>query len=261
MKKSLYATCLLFVLVAPSLKLRAQVMPVPPAFKVGVGFDYSRGSYGFTRDTEVWSTPAIIQYESRDWLIRATIPYVTISGPASVVGDTGPAIAGPARPSSKSQSGLGDVVLGATLHTNPSSTDVKFDLTGRVKLPTADDSKGLGTGKADFYTQADIYVPIDRLTPFGSIGYRFLGDSATYRVKDGLYASAGLIVRAVAGTAFGASYDWRSRLVDGGDDSTDVSVFVTHNLNDRWNVVLYALKGFDSGSPDYGLGGQILYKF
>ncbi len=54
---------------------------------------------------------------------------------------------------------------------------------------------------------------------------------------------------------------WGSRLVNGGDYSTDATVFLTHNTSDRWNVVLYALKGFDSGSPDYGFDGQITYKF
>lgn len=261
MKKFLCVGFLACSLLAVSGKLQAQTAPLPPAFKLGAGFDYSRGSYGFATDTEVWSTPAIISYESHSWLFRATIPYITVKGPASVIGDTGPAIAAPARPTSQSESGLGDAVVAATLHTNPSSDDLKFDLTGRIKIPTADDKKGLGTGETDYYAQADLYDTIGKMTPFGTVGYRFLGSSSTYRLRDGLYASAGLLLRAGTGTSIGASYDWRSRLVSGGDDSTDATVFLTHNMTDRWNVVLYALKGFDSGSPDYGFGGQITYKF
>ena len=98
-------------------------------------------------------------------------------------------------------------------------------------------------------------------TPFGTVGYRFLGNTSTIRTRDGLYATAGLILRAAPGTSVGAGYDWREKLVSGGDDSTDAMIFLSHNATDRVNIVAYALKGFDSGSPDYGFGGQITYKF
>jgi hypothetical protein len=245
-----------------SRQLHAQVVSPPPdTFKLGTGFDYSRGSYGFTSDTEVWSVPAILVGENQNWQFRATIPYLTVKGPANVIGDTGAAIAGPARPTAKSESGLGDIVAGLTFHTNPTSQSLKVDLTGRVKFPTADDAKGLGTGKTDYYGQVDLYQTFDAITPFGTVGYRFLGDTPTIRTRDGLYATAGLIFRAAPGTSVGAGYDWREKLVSGGDDSTDAMIFVTHNATDRVNIVLYALKGFDSGSPDYGFGGQITYKF
>jgi len=53
-------------------------------------------------------------------------------------------------------------------------------------------------------------------------GYRFLGSNATYQLKDGAYATAGVTYIATMKASFGAAYDWRQRLVNGSDDSSDV---------------------------------------
>ncbi len=240
--------------------LHAQV--TPPVTKMGTGFDYSSGSYGFATDTEVWSVPFFVSHDTHDWSFRASVPYITIKGPASVAGDVGPAVGLPGRPTSQSESGLGDTVLGLSWHTNPDAVDAwKVDLTGRVKLPTADEGKGLGSGETDYYAQVDFYRTYGKLTPFGSVGYRFMGTSPRYPLKDGFYASAGVISRVGAATSIGAAYDWRSKIIDGGPNGSNITALLIHDVSESWNVVLYALKGFGDGSPDFGFGGQIGYKF
>lgn len=239
--------------------LPAQMVPVT---KLSGGFDYSRGSYGFSTDTEVWSIPFAVSHETHDWSVRVSVPYITIKGPASVVGDAGAAVGASARPTSRSESGLGDTVLGLSWHTNPDAVDEwKVDLTGRVKLPTADEDKGLGSGRTDYYAQLDFYRTYGKITPFGSVGYRFMGRSPAYPLKDGPYASAGVLRRVSTDTILGLSYDWRSRIVDGSPAGSNVTALLLRNLSKRWNIVLYALKGFGDGSPDFGFGGQLGYKF
>ena len=49
---------------------------------------------------------------------------------------------------------------------NPATT-LGMDLTGKLKLPTADESKGLGTGRPDFAFLVDLYRTFDRVTGFG----------------------------------------------------------------------------------------------
>jgi hypothetical protein len=53
------------------------------------------------------------------------------------------------------ESGLGDIVLGATYNVLDNN-DWIVDATARVKLPTASESKGLGSGKADYAVQMNI---------------------------------------------------------------------------------------------------------
>src|SRR5262245_49586919 len=77
------------------------------SLKVGIGADYSSGDYGFTDDTEVFSTSLNLTHESKQWLLRAVFPYVTVRGPATVVAGSGPVFAAPARPTRSSKAGMG----------------------------------------------------------------------------------------------------------------------------------------------------------
>lgn len=233
----------------------------PSSVKVGVGFDYSKGDYGFSGDTEVYSSSLHLTYESPQWLLRAVVPYVSVKGPAVIVAGSGPVFAAPARPSRSYQRGLGDVTTTATFHAMPSTDGLNVDLTGRVKFPTSDEAKGLGTGETDFYAQTDLYRRYGNVTPFGSAGYRFLGSSSLYQLEDGFYASAGSVFRVADPTSLGVSLDWRSRIVPNGDHALETTFFVTHNATERWNLMGYVLKGFTDASPDVGLGGMATYRF
>ncbi|WP_138223302.1 transporter [Nibricoccus aquaticus] len=267
----------------------AEVVGPVNSMQVGTGFDYSRGSYGFAEDTEVFSVPLLLTYNVEKWVLRASVPYLKIKGPADAVGTTGasggggsgsssglsgvvPGLPGstsggttsastPARPVSNSESGIGDVMLGATRMLGPVIGPVQVDLTARVKLPTADEAKGLGTGETDYYAQADFYYAGQTFIPFATLGYRFMTDSDLYALENGAYASLGSAYRLTDTTRAGVSLDWRQKIVDGGDDATEVSVFVAHDFSPRWNLILYALTGFTDASPDFGTGGSVSYRF
>lgn len=254
---SLRLTFLLAALALANLSARAQVVTATePVTKLGLGFDYSRGDYGFASDTEVYSFPAHFSYEQDRWLFRAIVPYIEIKGPASVVGGSGTL-----RPTSRSESGLGDIVLSGTYHARPVPGGLNVDLTGRVKLATADEDKGLGTGETDYYAQVDLYQAFDTFIPFATFGYRFLGRSAIYPLKDGLYASAGTSLRVSSTTIVGAAYNWRRRIIDGAQDGSDATFFFAVNPDPTWNLTGYVLTGFNDASPDLGLGALISYRY
>lgn len=224
---------------------------------VTTGVDYSRGDYGLSEDTTVLSVPLDVAYENGPWLLRVVAPWLTIDGPATIVGSAG----GNTRPVTNSNSGLGDVVVGATYRAGPVAGDVEMDVTARAKLPTADDDRGLGTGEADYYAQIDLHRTVGAFTPFVSVGWRALGDNARYQLRDGVYAGGGTHYRASERTVLTASLDWSERIVAGGDPATSVLAAVTHDLNADWRVMGYALKGFTDASPDVGGGLQLTYRF
>ncbi len=231
-------------------------------FKLGTGFDYSRGDYGFTTNTEVFSVPLYFTAETDDWLVRLTLPYLSVKGPASVVGDVGGGAAATARPTNKYESGLGDVMLSLTYHAVRTTDGFTLDLTGRVKFPTADEDRGLGTGKTDYYVQTDLYKTFGSVTPFATIGYRFLGSDAKYPLKDGVYASLGTSYHVTTTTAVGAAFDWRERLVRGVDDATDDHGVLFPTIRMSGGTLLgYVLGGLNNASPDVGVGGMITYRF
>lgn len=231
-----------------------------PVIKLGTGFDYSRGKYGFTQATEVTSVPVNLSYDLGRWAFKANLPYMTIKGPASVVAGPTP-VAGPGRPTTQSQSGMGDPTISTTFHARPVPGEWNIDLTGRMKIAAADDEKGLGTGENDYYLQFDSYRTYGTFTPFISAGYRFLGSNPTYQLKDGPYASIGGSFRVGTGTIVGAAFDWRSKIIDSAPDGTDMIGFFATDLAPRWNLLGYVLIGFNEASPDFGVGSAITYKF
>lgn len=269
MNKHLALCALLLVAVGSSPAIaqtaKPDVTPVvktsPAVVKLGTGFDYSTGKYGFTQATDVWSVPLNASYEQGRWVFKTTIPYISIKGPASVVVGTGGAEGAPPRPTSNTESGLGDVTFSGTFHARPVPGELNVDLTARVKLGTASESKGLGTGETDYYTQIDLYQSFGNLTPFATFGYRFLGRNASFALKDGPYATIGAAVRVSETVVVGAGYDWRSRIITGAQNGTDALGFVAVTPTPHWSLLGYLIAGFNAASPDLGLGGQATYKF
>lgn len=169
------------------------------------------------------------------WRLRASIPWITIEGPAANTGGGVP------RPSTNAESGLGDIYASATY---------RFG-----------ETLGLGTGETDYYGQFDFYRTIGPTTPFASVGYRFLGSSPVYRLEDGLLASAGSHFRVSAATVWTVAVNWSEPYVADGRDSTDAMLSLTHDLSNRWQINAYVLKGFTSASPDHGAGLQLTCRF
>ncbi|HWA27588.1 MAG TPA: hypothetical protein VG734_18170 [Lacunisphaera sp.] len=252
--KTLRFPLIIGVLAAAGIALFAQ-MP-EPVITAATGLDYSRGSYGFPTDTEVTAIPLDLGYEAGPWTWRANLSHLTIKGPAAIVGD-----GGVPRPTTGTESGIGDIYLSGTYRAGPVVGGVNLDSTVRVKLPTANEARGLGTGETDYYAQLDAYRTYGRVTPFASGGYRFLGANATYALRDGAYASAGAHFRASPATVLTASYGWGERLLATGSHTEDATVMVTHDVSQRWRVMGYAMTGFTDASPDFGAGARLTCRF
>ncbi len=243
----------------------AQTAPAAPppisTFKIESGVAYSRGDYGLSSDTTVWVVPVSAVYNFDQWSFRATVPWVRLKGPATVFGDIGTGgIGGPPRPSSATASGVGDSLLSATFKANPGVKTLNVDLTGRLKLPTGDDARGLGTGKTDYYAQVDLYRTFGVITPFGTVGYRWLG-SGRYRLQDGAYVSGGLLYTLMPGTSVGTAVEWRDRLAAGLDTATEASVLLFRRVNEHWSANFSVMKGFTHASADYGATGGFSFTF
>lgn len=223
---------------------------------IGTGFDYSRGGYGFAIDTEVFSVPLNIGYERGSWRLNANLSYLTIKGPATVVGGSGTL-----RPTASSESGFGDIYLGATYHFGPVAGQLNLDATARVKLATAAEDRGLGTGANDYYGELTAFETFGNVTPFATVGYRTLGDTALYQLSNGAYVTGGAHFRVSPRSVISTLINWRQPIVQGGDRSVDATVMFTHDVNANWRLVAYVLKGFTDGSPDLGTGLQLNYHF
>ena len=225
---------------------------------VSGGFDYTTGDYGTGDDTEILTLPFSARYEVDRWTYKLTVPFVRISGPSDVVSGVGP-VGRPGGRGNDTASGMGDPVFAATYATLIDPERPMLDLTGKLKLGIADED--IGTGEHDVMFQADVYQSFGAWTPFGTLGYRFLGDPSGVNLKNGFYLAAGTSYRLDEVTSVGGVFDWRQRTVSGSDNAFELTGFVTRQVNDQWKVQAYLLKGFTDGSPDYGLGANASYAF
>ncbi|HEX6266390.1 MAG TPA: hypothetical protein VFZ81_05785 [Burkholderiales bacterium] len=224
-----------------------------------VGLDYTTGDYGQSDDTDMLAIAFAAKYETGRWTFRGSVPYLSVTGPANVVAsDTGGLQITPGAAPKRTDTGPGDLVLGASyLALYGADAPFLLDVGGKVKLATADEGKGLGTGENDYSVQAEAFKPYGAFTPFATLGYRWYGDPPGINLRNVLYGSLGSTYRMPEGITVGAAYDFRDRLVAGGGRLSEVSVFATRGLAQQWRLQVYAVAGLSDGSPDFG-GGVVL---
>ncbi len=219
-----------------------------------VGFDYSTGKYGASTTTEIWFVPVIGKYETGPLTLKATIPWVKISDAGNVGPDGEPIVAS----CGSTESGLGDITASAGYALlDGSRGGVLLDVVGKVKFPTADEDRCLGTGKTDYALQVDLAKGFGSVTGFGTLGWRRFGDPSGRNFRDPWYATLGGAFKLAPPTSLGLAYDWREKVSARGDGIREATLFLNQRFGEHWGTQFYLIKGFSDASPDWG-GGLLL---
>lgn len=231
-----------------------------PGFSFTTGLDYSTGKYGGTETTDIFYFPFTGKYEADEYTLRLTVPYLQVTGPGNVIRDVGQI--GPPSTTSTRQSGLGDIVVAGTYNVYEGrANSALVDVTAKIKFGTADEAKGLGTGKNDYALQADLYKTLGKNTVFGTLGYRVMGSPAGVTLNNVFYASLGAGHQYSQETSAGLILDLREQASATGYAQQELTAYVSHKLGKTWKAQAYALKGFSNGSPDWGAGAMFTAAF
>ncbi len=230
-------------------------------FSLSPAFEYTRGGFGAAVDTEIWYYAVTGKYESGPLILRLTLPHIKITGPGNVIGGAGERIqlGAAAATTRRSASGMGDVVASASynVYQNRAAGEL-IDLTAKIKFGTADEDKGLGTGKNDYSIQADFTKSFGQFSTFGTLGWKKLGDPTIAGVpvdfRNPWYAVLGGAYKFTRATTGGIDYYYRQRVIGGGSRVSELRPFVSHSLTKTTRLQGYALTGFTDGSPDWGVG-------
>jgi len=222
---------------------------------VSTGVEYSSGAYGGTEDLEELYVPLTMRMDNQRFGLRLTVPYLRVDFPLEIDPAEQPA---PGSASTITQSGLGDIIGSATLYNVYMNRDanVVVDLTGKIKIGTADEQKALGTGENDYTLQVEAYRFFDRFTLQGLAGYRLRGEPPGVDLNNVFLASVGGAFRASRSAQLGLYYDYRQAALSGLDDIQEVSGYASFRLSENWRMQFYAFTGFGNNSPE--LGGGIL---
>jgi hypothetical protein len=243
-------------IIAIYLPMPAQAVDLPSnSVLISTGIDFSSGKYGAEETTDMLYIPLTFKYATDQWSSGITIPYISLESSGDVViGPDGRPVPIPGG-GSTSESGLGDITASFTWFAYPGTEKLPIvDVTGRVKLPTADEDKGLGTGEFDWALETDLIKGLDRHSLFFTVGYKIFGDTDTVKINNVFYGSIGDSYRYNKTTSFGAFYDIREATTEFTEGMSELTGFISHRMNPKWKVMGYLVKGFSDGSPDIGAG-------
>lgn len=235
-------------------------------FSLGVGVDYTSGKYGTDTTTDITSVPVTAKYASGNWTYKASLPWVSVSGNPNVLpglgevpnanphgrgrGNGGGGTVTPVE--SGSASGVGDLRLAAT-YSFDTGSPLGVDLTGNLKIATADADKGLGTGANDYGLAVDVYRAIGATTLFGGVGYTKLGTTQYIDVNGVANANLGASWKVARGSV-GAMYDYRQAASRISDPRSELTGFYSFPTGNAGKMQVYATAGLSDGSPDWGGG-------
>jgi hypothetical protein len=202
---------------------------------LGAGAHYSQGDYGTGITTRITAITFTGRYDTGRWTFRGTVPYLSISGSEAVVPGFGRLEGAPAGESSAS--GLGDVTLSATYEAYyDAKTQFGIDLTGKIKLATADPDERLGTGEHDLGVAAEIYKSFGRLTVFAGIGYTQFGTTPRLTVDGATNYMLGASYRLDERDSVGVSFDERERLASGAPPQDEMTLFFSRRIEGGWRA-------------------------
>lgn len=219
----------------------------------GYGNDHDPGKPAGDSDTHMRYTPLTLKYRQGPWTARLQSSLIRISGPGNVGDGMVKADA------QETASGMGDTIAGLDHGWVRGHWLIEPGV--RLKLPTADKDKGLGTGSRDTSAQLGITGLFRQWRPFLITGYKWRGSSPLIALEDGAYANLGLDHPLGETVSMGLGYDWREASVRDNSPVRELFGYGSWQLDAHWKFMTYAAKGFSDSSADQTLGLQVSYRW
>jgi len=232
------------------------------SFTISSGVDYSTGDYGQSIDTKIVYIPFTARYDIGRWSLKATLPWLQIDGPGGVSGDSRVVTSNNVLTRRTTESGQGDLAAGATYSAIVLNEQKLYvDLTAKVKLPTASESRGLGTGKTDYAVVVDAYKGMGAITALATLGYRVLGDPSGINLNNVWFGTIGAVYKVNGKNSVGVTADFREATTAIGSSLREYTLFYSHKFDDTYKLQSYLVHGDTQSSVDWGGGLMLAVQF
>jgi hypothetical protein len=226
-------------------------------YSLTVGLEYESGDYGTSATTDLWRVPVGIDYVKGPFSAGVNTAYLSAksTGAITISNMTHMTSVSTSSSSVRSASGIGDINLYASYQLPAdTSSDFIYHVTGRLKLGTADEKKGLGTGENDYAVEGGLLTAYDKFYVFANLGYQVTGDSATVNYDNVWYANAGATYPMTKARSVGAMLEVSQAATPGFDSPAQLTLFLNQKLDTQRQLYFYLLLGLSNGSPDSGVG-------
>ncbi len=208
---------------------------------------YKTGDFGTPTRSELYYVSPTLGYVAPRYDLSIAAPYLFLANKTDI--------------ETTSESGIGDVILRGGRVFVPEG-DGGFSLDGAlaVKLPTADEKKGLGTGETDYGAFLSVHQRFDKTRLSLLSGYIKVGDSPSVNYND-IYLYGFGIARVFGNTEVYAAYEGRRAMVPGFKNPQEINVGFFHVLNQDYAIKGGAFSGLNNGSPDFGMNFGVVRWF
>jgi len=219
---------------------------------------YFSGEYGTEIETHILTVSSILAVTRGQHEFRLTVPYVSVTS-ATPVAFLGDQVIGRGPGGHATESGPGDVML----------QDEYFFVEGgrsrpwvsalvSVKIPTADKSRGLGSGEPDGGAGLGLIQPLGKWWELlGQTQYVVRGNPPGGDLRDTLWLSIGVQRRLSSSTSTNLTYERRQSVLPGRPDLEDLSLGCDHSFARKLSLRAAAYLGLSETSEDYGFSAGI----
>ncbi|MGE0642824.1 MAG: transporter [Nitrospira sp.] len=263
-------------------------------WQIGVTPSYSNGNFGTNTTNEFIYVPFSIRRYFRDGDVSLTIPFVSVTsnGTATLVGgqpiqtlpgrclkkggteidtdkpeclallSTGQGVAGQAA-QKVTNSGLGDIVLRGRYYLVEERDYVPLiAITGRLKLPTASEGKGLGTGALDHGYGIEMSKLIgEKWLAFLDGGYNFIGNPEGVELQNQYWYDVGAGYYFTKNLLASVYFEEYRALVPGLVNIRDFFFGMNYKASAAWRFNGGVAVGVSNGAPDYVVSIGTNYRF
>jgi len=227
--------------------------------RLTLGSYFSSGDYGGSTTTELQSLSFSVKHRRGPWNFKASLPYLWITSDGSVLPDGEPTGTSGSR---SSRSGIGDLTLTV-------SNRIYYDkaarqgmrLRGKVKLPTADEDKALGSGEVDYTVELAPFKQIDDTTLYGALGFKIYGDTESTDYRDVWLARAGFMHKFNPRHLAALSTSYRQKTTATRDDKHTLMLFHSYRPDRAWRVQSFAIVGLSNAAADLAGGISLAHEF
>jgi len=241
-----------------------------PRVALSTSVNYSVGDYGTGKDTTLVYVPFTLGVRPIDRLwLSVTIPYIYQSTQNVVLTGGGVAVRGKgsgklARPAgSTAESGLGDVLAKAAF-VLVEEKDFLPEIApyAKIKFPTADRDRGLGTGEYDETIGVDLSKHlVGGLFGYLGLAYTFIGDPPGTDLRDSFGWSVGAAWAVTTPFSVFAFLEGATAVTPGEADPLEMRVGAEYRLTRALKLTGAVTRGLSDGSADWGVSAGLALRF
>lgn len=257
LKPGVIRLILFLVLLTCSFNTQAESQKFRHTF--AVGYYYGEGMYGAEDETLIRAVLLAYKLKIFPWTWKASLNLIQIDGPGNITSGQSVTPGTSARTGNGDQ-GVGDTFLSAKYAMRPwNNFKLYTDLGFKIKLPTADEDKGLGTGKADIKLQLDLFRPFSTFSLTSLFGWKYRGDPDDFELNNTSHFSLGLHKKFMPVLSAGLSYDFNENASGNNEHARELFTYISYKFDRHKKFDLYAISGLSDGSPDIATGISFAY--